>query len=157
MAEQRVPRAGFEPGFEEVIVADTETAAEPPERTLLGWVVPEHITWVVTDGYVELDCRQDTSTATTSVQNREWVHGFLTQHAHGATIEAVTAAVPVGAGATNTPTPPVETDEGDQPVLRAGDAVDVFVGINCLQGTVKHFGNATGPLIVSVPVEERIP
>ena len=54
------------------------------------------------------------------------------------------------------PKPPLPDSEPRQS-LKPGDAVDVFVGVHCLQGTVQHFGDATGPLIVSVPVEERIP
>jgi hypothetical protein len=38
--------------------------------------------------------------------------------------------------------------------LKMGDPVDVYIGTNLVQGTVKAWGNATGPLVVVVPEEK---
>lgn len=66
-------------------------------RQLLGWTVPEHVSWIETDGYVEITCTlggTDKASTTTSVQNREWIGEFLTKHAHGATVERLEGVLP---------------------------------------------------------------
>lgn len=66
-------------------------------RPLLGWTVPDHVSWIETDGYVEITCTlggTDKASTTTSVQNREWIGEFLTKHAHGARLVEVLPETP---------------------------------------------------------------
>ncbi|GAA1030760.1 MULTISPECIES: hypothetical protein [Amycolatopsis] len=68
-----------------------EPAGETKPRTLLGWIVPDHIAFTIDGGsYVHIICRwalEDDCSTTTAKGNLAWIEQFLHAHAHGQSVE----------------------------------------------------------------------